>query len=232
MLRRPLIAADIDPVAVEVAKANGKANGAGPYVRWAVCAGLRHPLIAGRAPYDLIFANILAGPLKRLAPSIARAIGPAGDVILSGLLQQDVPGLSRPIAPWGLSWPGGASLTVGSRSQCDATGGISPAPPPDPQVLAVEAKAMLAMHFATQFVRLLNCVGNFLQELRSLGGKQFHEQQGEHSGSREKLGDGVDLDGASGFAIVEAIQLQFRRAPGLAPGGERSHDLPPAAGLS
>ena len=93
VLRRPLIAADIDPVAVGVAKANGKANGAGPYVRWAVAPGLRHPLIARRAPYDLIFANILAGPLKRLAPSIARAIGPAGDVILSGLLQQDVAGV-------------------------------------------------------------------------------------------------------------------------------------------
>jgi ribosomal protein L11 methyltransferase len=48
--------------------------------------GLSHPLIKGNAPYDLVFANILAGPLVQLAPGIARTVAPGGHVILSGLL--------------------------------------------------------------------------------------------------------------------------------------------------
>jgi ribosomal protein L11 methyltransferase len=82
---------DIDPVAVETARANAIANGAGPYVRPVVAAGLRHPSLQGE--YDLIFANILAKPLRLLAPQIASAAAPDADLVLSGLLARDVPGV-------------------------------------------------------------------------------------------------------------------------------------------
>ncbi|MGJ0504481.1 MAG: 50S ribosomal protein L11 methyltransferase [Methylocystis sp.] len=82
---------DIDPVAVETARANAIANGAGPYVRPVVAAGLRHPSLCGE--YDLIFANILAKPLRLLAPQIASAAAPDAQLVLSGLLARDVPGV-------------------------------------------------------------------------------------------------------------------------------------------
>jgi len=82
----PVMAADIDPVAVRVAASNARRNRVHPWVR-AVCApGLRCPAIRARAPYDLIVANILSGPLVRLAPTIGRTLAPGGIVILSGLL--------------------------------------------------------------------------------------------------------------------------------------------------
>jgi ribosomal protein L11 methyltransferase len=49
--------------------------------------GLTHPALAKHAPYDLVIANILAGPLTKLAPDIARALAPGAMVILSGLLR-------------------------------------------------------------------------------------------------------------------------------------------------
>jgi len=84
--RRAVIASDIDPVAVEVTRENASANGEAPLVRAIVADGLGHPALTGRAPYDLILANILAGPLTRLAPDIARAMAPGGVAVLSGLL--------------------------------------------------------------------------------------------------------------------------------------------------
>jgi ribosomal protein L11 methyltransferase len=91
LLHAPVACGDIDPVAVETARANAIANGAGPYVRPVVAVGLRHEAMAGR--YDLIFANILAKPLRLLAPSIARAAGPGAELVLSGLLARDVAGV-------------------------------------------------------------------------------------------------------------------------------------------
>ena len=85
--RRPVLASDIDPVAVQIAYENARANGVGPYVRGVTADGLDNPLLASHAPYDLIVANILAGPLTRLAPSICRALAPGGMLILSGLLR-------------------------------------------------------------------------------------------------------------------------------------------------
>jgi len=85
------IASDIDPVAIEVARENaavnevrlGRARG---QVELAVAAGLDHPRLRARAPYDLILANILAGPLVELAPSVAGALAPGGRLVLAGLL--------------------------------------------------------------------------------------------------------------------------------------------------
>jgi len=85
--RKSVLASDIDPVAVEVTKENARANGEAPLIRALTADGLDHPALAGQAPYDLIVANILAGPLTRLAPAIARALSPGGMLVLSGLLQ-------------------------------------------------------------------------------------------------------------------------------------------------
>ena len=82
-----VIASDIDPVAVEVAVANAAANGV-PDLACVEAAGFDHPDLAALAPYDLIFANILKGPLVELAPAMAAHLAPSGHVILSGLLNE------------------------------------------------------------------------------------------------------------------------------------------------
>jgi len=85
------IATDIDPVAVDVARDNAAINGvklghgAGELLL-TVADGLDSPLLAARAPFDLIVANILAGPLIELAPGFANALAPGGMIILAGLL--------------------------------------------------------------------------------------------------------------------------------------------------
>jgi ribosomal protein L11 methyltransferase len=84
--RVPVIATDIDPIAVAVAAANARLNRAARDVR-AVCAdGLHHGLVRRSAPFDLIVANILAAPLAKFAPAIAANLAPGGTLILSGLL--------------------------------------------------------------------------------------------------------------------------------------------------
>jgi len=82
---RVVVGADIDPVSVRIAAENAALNHA--RARFVVADGLAHPAIAVAARYDLVFANILARPLVRLAPAIARALAPGGVVIISGLLR-------------------------------------------------------------------------------------------------------------------------------------------------
>lgn len=81
-----VVASDIDPVAVRTAIDNARRNGVGGYVTAVTAAGLNYRVIASRAPYDLIVANILAGPLTALAPAIGRVAAPRASVILAGLL--------------------------------------------------------------------------------------------------------------------------------------------------
>jgi ribosomal protein L11 methyltransferase len=81
-----VVASDIDPVATRVAHDNVRLNGVARLVRTVTAAGLNHAAIEASAPYDLIVANILAGPLVALAPAIRRHLAPGGTVILSGLL--------------------------------------------------------------------------------------------------------------------------------------------------
>ncbi|HBS50545.1 MAG TPA: 50S ribosomal protein L11 methyltransferase [Rhodobacteraceae bacterium] len=81
-----IVASDIDPVAVEVARANLRANGLEGRVACVEAAGFDHPDLAARAPYDLIFANILKGPLIALAPDLSAHLAPGGHAILSGIL--------------------------------------------------------------------------------------------------------------------------------------------------
>ena len=84
-------ASDNDPVAIEVSEENAAINGvrlgrARGQLELLVAEGMDHPRLQARAPYDLVVANILAGPLIGLAPSVAKAVAPGGRLILAGLL--------------------------------------------------------------------------------------------------------------------------------------------------
>lgn len=81
-----VIASDIDEVAVDVAQANVAINGLEGRVECLEAAGFDHPRLAAGAPFDLVFANILKGPLIELAPGMAAHVAPGGVAILSGLL--------------------------------------------------------------------------------------------------------------------------------------------------
>ena len=93
VLHASVTSGDIDPISVEATRANAVLNGASPWVRPVTAKGLEHPSLRSGDPYDLILANILAKPLRGLAPSIAKAATGDADIILSGLLERDVPGV-------------------------------------------------------------------------------------------------------------------------------------------
>lgn len=84
-LRRAVTASDIDPIAVEVTIDNARNNGAGALLSGITAPGLKHRRISALAPYDLIFANILARPLIALAGDLTASLAPGGTLILSGL---------------------------------------------------------------------------------------------------------------------------------------------------
>lgn len=130
-LRQPIVAGDIDPVAILVARGNARLNGIGPNLRLYVAPGIRHRLAARPRHFDLVMANILARPLMRLAPDLARALATGGTLILSGLLDRDVPGVASAYRAQGLalrmrsSREGWATLVLkrgggGSRGRIDA----------------------------------------------------------------------------------------------------------------
>ena len=81
-----IIASDIDEVAVDVAEANVAVNNLAGRIECLEAAGFANPRLAAAAPYDLVFANILKGPLIELAPSMAAHTATGSLVILSGLL--------------------------------------------------------------------------------------------------------------------------------------------------
>lgn len=95
------IAGDIDPMATRTARENATANGLGAHIACVTAAGFRQPRLQAAARFELIFANILAGPLKRLAPEVARRQAPEGVVILSGLLARQAPGVNAIYRAWG-----------------------------------------------------------------------------------------------------------------------------------
>jgi len=96
-LKRKVWLGDIDPVAVEVANANARLNGVGVFCKALCSRGVESVALREGAPYDVVFANILAKPLRLLAPSLAAVIARDGDAIVSGLLLADVPGV---LAAW------------------------------------------------------------------------------------------------------------------------------------
>ncbi|RUX22005.1 MULTISPECIES: 50S ribosomal protein L11 methyltransferase [unclassified Mesorhizobium] len=84
----PVLATDIDPVAIRVAAANARLNQVKALVETVTAPGFHNPIFARRAPFDLIVANILARPLMRLAPQMARHIRLGGSLVLSGILDR------------------------------------------------------------------------------------------------------------------------------------------------
>jgi len=87
-LQIKVLASDIDPLAVKVARENARLNGAGDLVQAAHATGFSAPEFARAAPFDLVLANILANPLRQMATPMARHLAPSALVILSGLLPQ------------------------------------------------------------------------------------------------------------------------------------------------
>ena len=104
-------ASDNDPVAIEVTGENaainkvrlGRARG---QLELVVADGMDHPRLQARAPYDLIIANILAGPLIDLAPPVAKAIAPGGRLILAGLLDHQAAAVAAAYRRQGLMLTG------------------------------------------------------------------------------------------------------------------------------
>ncbi len=92
-LHEKVLASDIDPVSVEVARENARLNVAGHLVQAIAATGFSAPQFAQRGPFDLVLANILANPLRQLATPMARHLAPSALVILSGLLTPQVPGV-------------------------------------------------------------------------------------------------------------------------------------------
>lgn len=95
-----LVASDIDPVAIEVTAENAAVNGV-PLgrgrgrVELIIAAGLAHRRLKARLPYDLLIANILAGPLIELAPVLGTAVLPGGSLVLAGLLDSQADAVAR-----------------------------------------------------------------------------------------------------------------------------------------
>jgi ribosomal protein L11 methyltransferase len=86
LLRTHVAAGDIDPVAVRAARDNARQNHAASMTTFVCAAGVRAQAIRARGPYDLIFANILMGPLTRFAVPVRTLAAPGAHVVLSGLL--------------------------------------------------------------------------------------------------------------------------------------------------
>jgi ribosomal protein L11 methyltransferase len=86
VLRRPVVATDIDPVAIAVARENAQRNGVAGFLRFATAPGVEARIIRDGAPFDLVAANILAEPLMALAPRLAPLVTKRGILVLSGLL--------------------------------------------------------------------------------------------------------------------------------------------------
>ncbi len=84
--KRPVIGGDNDAEAVDVARENAALNGVPDLCTFFVSSGLQAGELGRRAPYDLIVANILAGPLLDLAETFGASVRPGGRVLLSGLL--------------------------------------------------------------------------------------------------------------------------------------------------
>jgi len=86
----PVLATDIDPWSVRVARENAAANGVAARVRVRLARGWRQRVVQAGAPYDLVLANILARPLCAMASDLAAGLAPGGHAVLSGLLTSQV----------------------------------------------------------------------------------------------------------------------------------------------
>lgn len=115
---RRVLACDIDPPSVTLARENFRVNGVGARATVRHAAGIAK-LGATRARFDLVLANILARPLTQLATALARAVAPGGYVVLSGLLAEQETWVTRAYLARGLRFVGRAAAgpdTVGWRT--------------------------------------------------------------------------------------------------------------------
>jgi ribosomal protein L11 methyltransferase len=92
-LKQPVLAGEIDPDSAAIARENARLNGIRGGLNVFRAAGLQHPSLRRSNHYDLILANILARPLKSIARQVGLGAGPNCELILSGLLPGDVPGV-------------------------------------------------------------------------------------------------------------------------------------------
>lgn len=100
--RCPVLASDMDPIAVQTANENIEANSVQPYVKTRIAMGTQHPLYRQQT-FDLVVANILAKPLKALAPDLRRCLAPGGHVILSGILLRQGADVIQMYRSWGMN---------------------------------------------------------------------------------------------------------------------------------
>ena len=87
----------VQTCALPISRENARLNGVGALLRPLVSRGVERRELRIAGPFDLVFANILAKPLRALAPSLSAVIAPGGEAIVSGLLYADVPGV---LAAW------------------------------------------------------------------------------------------------------------------------------------
>jgi ribosomal protein L11 methyltransferase len=88
-----VLASDIDPLSVRVARDNARLNGTGDLVETIQAIGFSAPQFSRCGPFDLVLANILANPLRQMATAMATHLAPSGSVILSGLLPPQAQGV-------------------------------------------------------------------------------------------------------------------------------------------
>jgi ribosomal protein L11 methyltransferase len=89
-LKRRVLATDIDPEAIRVTRLNASKAGVAPLLETFAAPGLADRRFSERAPFDLIFANILARPLVQLAGGLSKLLSPLGTLILSGITHDQV----------------------------------------------------------------------------------------------------------------------------------------------
>lgn len=97
-----IVASDSDPIALRVAQENFRKNGVHSQIQSVLSAGFCHQRLRHKGALDLLFANILAGPLKTLASEISDALQPQGHAVLSGVLDEQAPSLESRCRLFGL----------------------------------------------------------------------------------------------------------------------------------
>ncbi len=118
-----VIASDIDPVAIAVTRANladnrAREGCAAGHIELVTAAGMNHARLAARAPYDLVLANILAGPLVAISLPVARAMAPGGILVLAGLLRSQRQRVAAAYRRHGLVPVAGLNLSRRSEWPC------------------------------------------------------------------------------------------------------------------
>ncbi|MGH6846838.1 MAG: 50S ribosomal protein L11 methyltransferase [Methylocella sp.] len=103
LFKRKVHAGDSDSVCVKAAGANAKRNRVASFVRPVRAEGVAHPVLLEGGPYDLVLANILARPLRELAPKIIKLTSPDAEIVLSGLISRDVAGVAAAYGVQGIA---------------------------------------------------------------------------------------------------------------------------------